>query len=103
MDELTLETEQKMVTCRYLVVDGKRYSPGSVIDALEQLESCDGMFSSLVIYDDDLGKMLVAQGAAAQTTKGGYRAGDNRQTFLDKVEAALMGSHEQNAQATIIT
>lgn len=94
MGEMSIVTEQKMVSCRYLIVDGKRYSPKAVIDALEELEGCDGMFSSLVIYDDDLGKMLVAQGAAAQTTRGGYREDANRQELLDKVLAIYRGERD---------
>lgn len=59
------------------------YKLYEVMNTVEELLTCDGLFNALVIYNDDLAHDLEESGYAFKTTRGSYRYTDLTKEFLD--------------------
>lgn len=66
--------------------DGVTYRLNYVAQVIEELESCDGIFSTLTIMSEKFGQFLERREVAVRNTRGGYYRGRLHAEFKKEFE-----------------
>lgn len=82
-----MEIVIKQQPVRYLSIDGIDYHYSTLLEVVEELEDTSYGFTSLVIYDDDIAKLLVSRNVCTQCSRGSYNRADGYDEFVRELEA----------------
>ena len=91
--EVGVRTELKLT--KFVIIDGVRFDLTEVLTVLDALQSADGTFNPIRIFNEDLANALMTEGMAFPNGQGAYGGTDKARDAFDEVMAIYQADMEE--------
>lgn len=79
----------KMEPVNYLIIDFNEYPLSEIIELMDILEECDGIFRTTAIGDGSLRDSLELRGVTNTNARGGSYRGSGYRRFCDEINEVI--------------